>query len=418
MKKVLSLVSIALAAAACGGDPEERPQPPGTPEVSVRHGAGTPAAFTTTEALTAEGTVQRLGVTGEGHLVAAVDGGLYELTGGLLEARTLYAGAGDPSSTGAVYAVAPRIGGGAWVAAEAGLFSIDDLYTYKVPLLPEAGAVHSVSDAPGGLLKGLWLATDDGLYRRDADRVTRYTVAGVDGTVTQVAVSGDGRLGAALFGETLVLLEPEGEQILTDRPPLDTGAISAVAAGPNGIYVGAEKGLFVLADSESQWVRHTLAAQGAPSAAVMALSIDKAMAAVWARTESGLVRFESGELTSYERAAGDGMSLLAVDNFGDVWTAAGAELDRSSIGSAGSSATFSEDVLPWIQEQCSMCHMNQTQNFEDFEVFAEIAEAALARVRSGDMPRCDGGLRCPSEQRLQQEDYAVLEQWIRAGMPE
>ena len=65
-----------------------------------------------------------------------------------------------------------------------------------------------------------------------------------------------------------------------------------------------------------------------------------------------------------------------------------------------------------------MCHMNQTQNFEDYQVFVEVAESALARVRAGDMPRCDGGLRCPAEERLDEADYAVLEQWIRDGMPE
>lgn len=418
MKKSLSLVPIGLVLAACGGDPVDR-APPGKSEISVQHGAGTIATFTTTEALTAGGAVERLGVSAEGHLIAVIDGGLYELEGGLLAARTLYAGEGDPEATGPVHAVAPRVGGGAWVGAERGLFAIDDLYTYKVPLLPEAGAVRAVADAPGGPLNGLWLATDEGLYRRQDEQVTRYTIEGVTGPATGVAITGNGKLGAALFGETLVVLEPNDAQVLTDRPPLGTSTIDAVAAGPDTIYVGADNGLLVLRTAaDPAWTRHTLAEQGAAPPAVTALSVDTARDAVWARIERGLVRLEGGHLNAYEMGAEGAMSLLAVDNFGDVWTADGDALDRRSTGTAGAAATFAEDVLPWIQEHCSMCHMNQTQNFEDLDVFREVAEPALARVRSGDMPRCEGGLRCPNEQRLQQDDYAVLEQWIRAGMPE
>ena len=73
---------------------------------------------------------------------------------------------------------------------------------------------------------------------------------------------------------------------------------------------------------------------------------------------------------------------------------------------------------PAIQNDCSMCHQNQTADFEVYEVFVERAEDALARVRAGDMPRCDGSVRCPPESALSPADYAVLEQWLRDGMPE
>jgi hypothetical protein len=58
-----------------------------------------------------------------------------------------------------------------------------------------------------------------------------------------------------------------------------------------------------------------------------------------------------------------------------------------------------------------MCHAD----FTDIGVFSPIAEDALQRVRSGDMPRCTGGLPCPGEQHLTADDYAVLEGWIRGG---
>jgi ligand-binding sensor domain-containing protein len=411
MKKRFDLLLFTLAS-ACGS--ERDPAPPKS-ELAIVPGAGTTAAFSSSEALTADGSIEAIGTSGAGHLLAVVTGQLHELEGGVLEVRSLYVGTADPEALGNVHAIAPRIGGGAWIAAEAGLFGLDAAYTVKIPLLEDEGEVFTVADA-GGPLAGLWLGTGGGLFRRRAESVEKYAVPSASGAVTLFAVQGNGKTAAARIGDTLVLLEDAGGQVLTDRPPIDTGAIHAIAAGSDALYVGADRGLFVYRAGTVPWTQYTLAAQGSPAVAVRAISVDVAMGAAWARTDSGLVRLLDGALSTYAMSGGD-MALLAVDNFGDVWTAGSGELGRSSVSTSMGGATFSQGVLPWIRAECSQCHMNQTQNFEDYEVFVHVAESALARVRFGDMPRCDGGLRCPTEERLQPADYAVLEQWIRDGMP-
>jgi hypothetical protein len=412
MRTLLTSIAVGLCA-ACGGGSD---RPDSNSELDVVPGGGTAATFATTEALSAGETVETIGVSSEGHLLVVFGGQVHELDGGALSARSLYVGTGDPEAMGAVHRVAPRIGGGAWIGAEAGLFALDDLYTYKVPLLEDAGAIEDAIDISGGALAGLWLATPAGLHRRTGDDVSKLEIAELTGAA-HVAIAQDGSFGVAVFGDEIATLEPSADQILVDRPPLDTGAINAIAAGTDAVYLGTANGLFAFtAGATPPWKQYTLAESG--SSEVLALAIDGPKNAVWARTAESAVVIEGGAITSFSMTGQGTMSALAIDAFGDVWTANGTELARSATARATQSATFSADVLPWIQDRCSMCHMNQTQNFEDYEVFASVAESALSRVRSGDMPRCTGGLRCPSEQRLEEADYLVLEQWIRDGMPE
>ena len=413
MKRILTSVAIGLVA-ACGSEGTDLPNP--NSELNVVKGAGTAATFATTEALTAGGTVEAIGVSGDGHLLVLFGGQLHELTGGLLEPRSLYVGEGDPEAMGRVRRVTARVGGGAWIAAEAGLFALDDLYTFKVPLVEDAGAIEDAIEVGSGPLAGLWLATAGGLYRRNGDDVFQYGIPGLT-AATHVAIAQNGAFGVAVFGDVIATLEPSMDQILVDRPPLDTGAIHSIAAGADAIYLGTAQGIFAFdAAAATPWTQYTLAESG--STEVLALAVDGPKNAIWARTADSAVVIENGAITSFTMAPEGEMSLLAIDAFGDVWTAKGEELARNTTTDTAESATFSEDLLPWIQERCSMCHMNQTQNFEDYEVFVEVAESALARVRSGDMPRCNGGLRCPSEERLTEDEYLVLEQWIRDGMPE
>jgi hypothetical protein len=412
MKRLLSACSILLC--ACGGDPVD---PPNRTELTVVKAAGSPSTFASSEALTAGGTVEAIGISGEGRVLVVFDAQVHELSSGLFEPRSLYVGEGDPAALGTVHRIAPRLGGGAWVATEAGLFAVDELYTYKVPLLEDAGAMHDAIEVGSGALSGLWLATEAGLHHRDGDEVYQYAIEGLTGAATDVAIAGSGTFGVALIGGVIATLEPSGGQILVDRPPLDTGAIHALAAGADAIYAATEKGIFAFtAGATPPWTQYTLSESGAIE--VLALSIDAPKNAVWARTADSMVLLENGSITVFPMAPASQMSLLAIDSFGDVWTASGDALSKSTTSVSTETATFTEHVLPWIQERCSMCHMNQTQNFEDYSTFVEVAENALTRVRSGDMPRCDGGLRCPSEQRLPEDDYAVLEQWIRDGMPE
>ena len=65
----------------------------------------------------------------------------------------------------------------------------------------------------------------------------------------------------------------------------------------------------------------------------------------------------------------------------------------------------------YADKHCSMCH----SDFTDIVAFTPKADSALQRVRSGDMPRCTGGVPCPADQHLTADQYAVLEGWIRGG---
>src|SRR5687767_3296499 len=226
--------------AACGSDPTN---PPTTSELAVVKGAGSPSTFASTEALTADDTVEAIGVSGDGRVIAVFAGQPHELSGNTFEVRSLYVGEGDPEALGAVHAIAPRIGGGAWIGSEAGLFAVDEIYTYKVPLLEDAGAVNDVLDANAGTLAGLWLAMDGGLHRWEDDRVSKYAIEGLSGAATLVAIEQTGAFGVAAYGDQIATLEPNSSEILVDRPPLDTGAIHALAAATGAIYAATDKGI-------------------------------------------------------------------------------------------------------------------------------------------------------------------------------
>ena len=71
--------------------------------------------------------------------------------------------------------------------------------------------------------------------------------------------------------------------------------------------------------------------------------------------------------------------------------------------------SFAKELKPWLQKHCTACHAD----YAEPTPFGLKAEAALFRVGTGDMPRCTGGVPCPSGMRL--DDTTLLEQWIRTG---
>src|SRR6185295_16427374 len=100
---------------------------------------------------------------------------------------------------------------------------------------------------------------------------------------------------------------------------------------------------------------------------------------VFARTQSSLVRLSGDDLTAFTvfELAPSSPALMAVDSLGDVWMGHDANIDRVTPGMIAERVTYANDVLPWIMEHCSMCHRNQTQNFEDYVVFSGLADMAL-----------------------------------------
>jgi hypothetical protein len=143
--------------------------------------------------------------------------------------------------------------------------------------------------------------------------------------------------------------------------------------------------------------------------AALEVSVDPVSGAAWATTATKLFKLEGATITWFDRAAGS--TKLAVDRLGDVWSGRGSALVRLKAGAGTADVKFAADLRPWLMTHCSMCHAD----FTDVVAFTPRAEAALQKVKSGDMPRCTGGVPCAPDQRLLASQYAVLEGWIRGG---
>lgn len=414
---LLSALGLFASLSACGG---KSAGPSVAPEIEVRSGALQTGSLPAARMIAARSAVELLGASSAGQVLAVVGGQLFAVADDRLELRALYRQDGDPASMGRARSIAARAAGGAWVAADAGVFVLDALYVSRDRLMTGTGAVQDLAEATAGPLKGLWLATEDGLFRRQGDALERDVVPTLAASAAGVAIEQNGNAALVLAGGEIALLEPSGSAIVIDRPPLDAGKIHAVRGGVGALYAASDGGLLRWrAGRAPRWVRFTLSPQGSPPQKVLAVAVDHATGNVWARIERGLVRLSGDALMLFELSIDGGdAKALAVDQLGDVWVAGAQNLVHLTTGSAPDAVTFRANLKPWISAHCSECHRNQTLDFENYAVFSERAENALARVRSGDMPRCSGGLPCPPAQRLKQEEYSLLEQWIRNGKPE
>lgn len=420
-KRLWYPLAASLAFAACGGDGGGDNNNVDTSEVDVRSGAPAEGTISAMSALEAESAVEALGIDSDGRVLAVAGSTTYEVDTSTFEARALYAGPGDPTATGHVFAVAPKMEGGAWIAADAGLFIVDTVYVVKSPLVVGEGAIRGAAQVESGGLSGLWIAGDAGLFRSRDPKLEKYPLEVLDSTMIEsIAVQGDGNAALVMADGQLALLEVDGEKVISDAPPLEAGKIHAIAAGAHQLYAAAEYGLLRFDRSaDPKWTRFTLAAEGETSDEVVAVVVDQNTGKVFARTSGYVVELDGDRLAHFSvTALADGApALIAADAAGDVWLAEDVMLQRVTLGEISTQVTFTENVLPWISMNCSKCHKNQTQNFEDYAVFKDLAELALSRVRAGDMPRCDGGVPC-AEARLNSGEYSVLENWIRDGKPE
>jgi len=384
-----------LLLAACGGTADPAVV---TPSVTIIATAPNTGTMTGSSSLDLAAT--RLGVTASGNPLAAIDGDLHEVIAETAIRRSLYAAPGDPTSMGAISSIAPRVAGGAWISAASGLFMLDSLFVTHVPI--DVDAPTAVADAPSGPLAGLWIGAPTGLLHRRTDGHLERV-----GELAPTAIAIEPRGERALILETsaLTLLEAKDGEIFGSTPALEAGAIHGVAAGPGVLWAAAEGGLAM--QQNGAWTLFTGAG------AVLAVSADATSGDAWARTATQLIRATTSGAISALAAPGAGDAIV-VDGLGDAWATSGDRLARTSVGLSG--VTFEADVRPWITQNCSSCHRGSTADFEVYAVFAERAELALARVRAGDMPRCNGGVICAEADRL--DDYAVLESWIRRGKPQ
>jgi ligand-binding sensor domain-containing protein len=371
----------------------------------------------------ASASVGVLGATQDGHILAVAGGEIYAVDSKMLTHRSLYAAGSDPLSTGVVHGIAPRSAGGAWIGADSGVFYLDTLYVLKASFSTGQGAVRGVTEEANGPLAGLWLATDDGLFLRSGSSLTQYEVANASGASTMVAVESGGAAMLTVIGGELLLLTTKDSNVLAEAPPISGGQTQAVAAGKGVLFAATDNGILRWSSAATPaWTQFTLAADGQPPQKALALTLDPGTQSLWALTQGGINHIVGDASTMYSMPSVGTSSApqsLVADAIGDLWTADATQLELVTTGATSTtSITFTKDVAPWIGMHCAMCHMNQTQNFEDYATFAPLADMALTRVRMGDMPRCNGGVPCPSDQHLQESDYAVLADWIRAGKPE
>jgi hypothetical protein len=399
------LLALLALAPACGGEPAAWQAP--LTEVTAAPGAGT---WTSEAAIAVPADPEALGVDADHHVVVVAGGVTYALERGALVPRPLYAGAGEPEALGAARAVTPRAEAVAWIASEAGLFSVDRHYVTRSPMSEVAADVSTVTDVATGPLAGVWLVAQGRLHRA-TDALDALSIPGL-GQVAHFAAASDGTFAVAASGHGVRVLRAAGSSLEASDPNLELGAIHGLAGGPGAVWLATATGLY--RTDGAAFTRFTFGEGSAP--AVTAVAVDPGTGAAWAATSGSLVEVRGERLTRHGGATGE--HGLVVDQLGDLYSmASGALVFRGTGATDGTAVTFA-DVVPWIEARCSACHSNQTSDFRDYEVFVTRAEEALSRVRAGDMPRCAGSVRCAPEDALAPADYAVLEQWIRDGMPQ
>lgn len=414
------LLALASGLVACGGAEEPPPaiEPPAA-VVQVVTAAPLPAVMTESSSMALMAPAEALGASQSGAPLVVVGGVVHSVGAGVLEPHALYAEGEEPRALGEVHALVPRALGGTWVGAEAGLFVLASPYVTYQPLGTTL-APRALSEAVSGPLAGLWLGAQSGLYHQDLGRaLARYEPASGPLDVRGLAVDVEGSAGLVVDGAGgLWLLEAEGAERYLSQPALGAGRAFAVAAGRGVLWAATEQGLVRWRATDTpRFTRFTLGGGGAE--AVRALATERDTGVVWARTDTAFLRATAaGELQRVVAPilAPGAAPSLAVDTLGDVWSAEGSGLVRQSLADTSSRVSFAADVAPFIGQYCATCHQNATADFRDVAVFRARAEASLARVRTGDMPRCDGGRPCA--ERLAPAAYAVLERWIRQGKPE
>ncbi|MEO1172399.1 MAG: hypothetical protein AAFX94_10155, partial [Myxococcota bacterium] len=122
---------------------------------------------------------------------------------------------------------------------------------------------------------------------------------------------------------------------------------------------------------------------------------------VWLSSGDRLFRLHGPQWTRYSLPAR--LRAMAVDSTETLWAITDQALLRLAPDRQLPTPTFSDDIEPWLAPRCTSCH----RGFSDPVYFQDIAENALARVRTGDMPR--SGAPVPAA------DYALLYDWLRLG---
>lgn len=353
------------------------------------------------ELTTVDGGVDAVGVNGADHPVVVSQGRVLELLPGGPVTRTLFAAESDPTRLGSVHTITPRLDGGTWLASETGLFVIDAHYVWRSGW---ATSATQVIERPNGGLNGLWLV-GDGLVRQRAEGGHRLVVSGLE-RVDALALTADGSRGFVTGQGVLRVLSSTDAGVVSEAPvpELTLTNVRSPVAGRTLLAAQADEGLVVFdARKDPAWKLFT-------GLTVRAMVADPASNALWVRTDSQLVVID-GDLaraTPLDGAQGP-LPKLVIDAHGDVLMPVADGVLRFKTGVERLTVGFEADVGPLITRRCVTCH----GWYAERATFSPLAEEALSRVRSGDMPRCENGVRC--KQPLPAVEAALLEGWVRGG---
>jgi hypothetical protein len=352
-----------------------------------------------------------VGVTWGGELVAAIDGGLVQSTEAGLAPLPFFSDApGEAEPARDVIAIAPRRRGGAWILAANGLYRTEGGFHVRVDPSIVGGVGADLVVAPP--FDGLWIATSTSLLRLTDAAIFTYELPGAAGTRDlEAADDGSGLVWAGESGVRTLRLAPDGR--VEARPAageLDHPWAVAEDAGRWWVAAGA---LYASADPEAGWTRY-------PTSEPV-LSIGRGPdGRLWFTSADELYALEAGQDAVAEKLYGavraEPLSATRFAPSGDVWVVRGAQALRWRPEAAP--PTFEADVRPWLEATgCVDCHAGPAIDFRDYDDFRGVAADALARVESGDMPRC-GNEVCGPEGRLAPDAYRVLETWLQTGMNE
>lgn len=355
------------------------------------------------------GPARVLAVDGESRPVVATRDEVFALRGTTLERRRLFAGPGDPVVLGAIRAMSPSPSTEtAWLAADAGLFSVDSQYV--LPVAP-IGPVSQVVEVSRGPLAGLWMAAPTALLLSLQTELAQFQIPDLSGPHTTLSFSPGGGRGVTIAGGEVLVLRPDGLDLDVTGLPFDPGPGRDAAATEDALWVAAEDGLFVLpGDGKQGWLRVDLA--DGPLDVTQVSADASELYAVEASGRLLAISLADGQPTGAVLRE-EGAGPIVADGRGGVWVATEERLEGIRLEAA---PRFERDIRPFVETHCVNCHSAAGGDYRTFDVFQPRAESALTRLREGDMPRCTNNQRCPEEQQLDPSEYAILQRWIEEGM--
>lgn len=337
-----------------------------------------------------------LGLTAEGVPLVSTGTTVSALENSGTRAFTLYAGSGDPTTLGAVRAIAPRQAGGSWVGASSGLFYTEGDY---VAWAGSAAAPLDLDEVASGPFAGLWMTTAAGLLHAVGTEL--WTYDGLDGTLDSFAATSSHALVLGSEGAYALTLTIEGLR----AEPLEIADVFAVAVTPGAEWIASPSGVAVRF-AGGDW--RALSVDGAPLEAETLVGASDAAYLVTPAGELLALTPGASETLIAERLSTAVDGPLVADPQGGVWSLEGDTLVGRRLEGV---ASFARDVAPFLAQNCLGCH----PTYDQLEVFKTRASAALSRLQSGDMPRCAGNQLCSPESLPAPSSYAALERWIQQG---